>query len=182
MAHHILFRGCVSWLCDYTRRLMAAMRNPSSDLYERDYYAWLQDQVRALRERRVEDVDWENVAEEIESLGKSERRGIRSHLAMVVEHLLKLEYASGIFREYSTRGWRVSVRSARRQLRELLDESPSLRPQLAEILVRAYGDGRIEALREPRLTEDILPQTSPWTVEQVMDDAFLPDRTAPTRD
>jgi hypothetical protein len=160
---------------------MAAMRNPSSDLYERDYYAWLQDQVRALRERHVEDVDWENVAEEIERLGKSERRGIRSHLATVLEHLLKLEYAHGIFREYNARGWRVSVRSARRQLRELLDESPSLRPQLAEILVRAYGDGRIEALREPRLTEDILPETLPWTLEQVMDDSFMPDQTSGRR-
>ncbi|MBV8359085.1 MAG: DUF29 domain-containing protein [Deltaproteobacteria bacterium] len=158
------------------------MRNPSSDLYGRDYYAWLQDQVRALRERRVEDVDWENVAEEIESLGKSERRGIRSHVATVVEQLLKLQYARGIFREYSARGWRVSIRSARRQIQELLDESPSLRPQLAEMLVRAYGDGRIEALRERTLKENILPKTSPWTVEQVMDDAFLPDRAATTRD
>jgi Domain of unknown function DUF29 len=69
---------------------MTSMRNPSSDLYERDYYAWLQDQVRALREHRSEDVDWENVAEEIEDLGKSERRGISSHLATLVEHLLKL--------------------------------------------------------------------------------------------
>jgi hypothetical protein len=156
---------------------MASMRNPSSDLYERDYYAWLQDQVRALRERRIEQVDWDNVAEEIEDLGKSERRGVSSHLATVVEHLLKLKYARGIFREYNARGWRVSVRSARRRVRKLLNESPSLRPQLAEMLVDAYEDGRIEALREPRLTEEILPKTSPWTVEQVMDDGFMPDPT-----
>jgi Domain of unknown function DUF29 len=161
---------------------MASIKNPSSDLYERDYYAWLQDQVRALRERRVEDVDWENVAEEIESLGKSERRGIGSHLATVVEHLLKLEYASGIFREYNTRGWRVSVRSARRQIRKLLNESPSLRPQLEAMLVDAYEDGRIEALRERTLKENILPKTSPWTVEQVMDDSFMPDQTSSRRD
>ena len=160
---------------------MAAMRNPSSDLYERDYYAWLQNQVRALRDRHVEDVDWENVAEEIESLGKSERRGIRSHLATVLEHLLKLEYAHGIFREYNARGRRVSVRSARRQIRRLLNESPSLRPQLEEMLVDGYEDGRLEALRESELTEDILPETSPWTVKQVMD-AFLPDRGAAQRD
>jgi len=51
---------------------MASIKNPSSNLYERDYYAWLQDQVQALRERRIEEVDWENVAEEIEDLGKSE--------------------------------------------------------------------------------------------------------------
>jgi hypothetical protein len=107
---------------------MASMRNSSSDLYERDYYAWLQEQARALRERRIEDVDWENVAEEIDGLSRSERRCISSHLATVVEHLLKLEYACDIFREYNARGWRVSIRAARRQIRKLLNESPSLRP------------------------------------------------------
>jgi hypothetical protein len=153
---------------------MASIRNSSSDLFERDYYAWLQDQVRALRERRIEDVDWDNVAEEIEDLGKSERRGVASHLAIVVEHLLKLEYSRGLFRQYNARGWRVSVRSARRRVRRLVDESPSLRPQLVEMLADAYEDGRIEALRERRLTEDILPKISPWTLGQIMDDSFLP--------
>jgi hypothetical protein len=153
---------------------MASIRNSSSDLYERDYYAWLRDQVRALRERRIEEVDWDNVAEEIEDLGKSERRGISSHLAKVVEHLLKLEYAHGIFSEYNARAWRLSVRSARRQIRKLLNESPSLGPQLEEMLIDAYEDGRLEALRDRRLKEDILPKASPWTLAQVMDDTFLP--------
>ncbi len=156
---------------------MASMRNSCSDLYERDYYAWLRDQARALRERRIEDVDWDNVAEEIEDLGKNERRGVSSYLATVVEHLLKLKYARGIFRDYNARGWRVSVRSARRQIRKLLNESPSLQPQLEQILADAYEDGRIEALREPRLTEEILPKTYPWTLEQVMDDNFMADQT-----
>jgi len=115
------------------------------------------------------------VAEEIEDLGKSERRGISSHLATLVEHLLKLKYARGLFREYNARGWRVSIRSARRQVRKLLNESPSLRPQLEEMLVDAYEDGRLEALRERRLKEDTLPKTSPWTLEQLMDDSFMPD-------
>ncbi len=160
---------------------MASIRNSSSDLYERDYYAWLQDQVRALRERRIEDVDWENVAEEIDGLSKSERRGVIRHLATVVEHLLKLEYRRGILREYNARGWRVSVRSARRQVQKLLKESPSLRLQLVEMLVDAYEDGRIEALRERGLKEEILPTTSPWKIEKVMDDSFVPGRTAGAR-
>lgn len=154
---------------------MASITNSPSDLYERDYYAWLQDQVRALRERRIEDVDWENVAEEIEDLGKSERRAIESQLARLTEHLLKLKYSHGIFRDYNTRGWQVSARSARFAIQKLLKESPSLRPRLAEMLADAYLAGRIEALRDPGLSDDELPASSPWMVEQVMDESFLPD-------
>jgi hypothetical protein len=158
------------------------MRNPSSDLYERDYYTWLQDQVRALRERRIEDVDWENMAEEIEDLGKSERRAVESQLARLVEHLLKLQYARGMFRNYNVRGWQGSVEGVRFAIAKLLKESPSLQPRLAEMLSDAYHAGRIEALREPRLSHDEVPTSSPWTLEQMMDDSFLPGEAATTRD
>jgi hypothetical protein len=153
---------------------MASITNSPSDLYERDYYAWLQDQVRALRERRIEDVDWENVAEEIEDLGKSERRAIESQLARLTEHLLKLKYVHGIFRDYNTSRWQVA-RSARFAIQKLLKESPNLRPRLAEMLADAYLAGRIEALRDPGLSDDELPASSSWTVEQVMDEGFLSD-------
>jgi Domain of unknown function DUF29 len=153
---------------------MAQIRNSSLDLYERDYYAWLQEQVRALRERRSEDVDWDKV-EEIEDLGKRERCGVRCHLATIIEHLLKLSYARGIFREYNARGWRINVRSARTQLQRFLNESPNLRPVLQMLLVEAYEHGRLEALRDRRLKEGTLPKAPPWTLEQVMDENFLPD-------
>lgn len=115
-------------------------------------------------------------------MSKSETRGVISHLATVGEHLLKLEYARGIFREYKARSCRVSVRSARRQVRKLLNESPSLRPQLEEMLADAYEDGRIEAWRYPGMSDDELPASSPWTVEQVMDDDFLTGHTTTRRD
>jgi Domain of unknown function DUF29 len=153
---------------------MASTANSPSDLYERDYYAWLQDQVRALRERRIEDVDWENVAEEIEDLGKSERRGIESQLSRLAEHLLKLAYIGGMSREYDVRGWRMSVRGARFSIQKLLKESPSLRTKLAEMLPDAYHSGRLDALRDARVSEDDIPELSPWTVEQLMDGSFLP--------
>jgi Domain of unknown function DUF29 len=153
---------------------MASIKSPSSDLYEHDYYAWLQDQMRALREHRIEDVDWENVAEEIEDLGKSERRTVEGQLARLTEHLLKLQYARGMFRDYNARGWRGSVEGARFAIRKLLQESPSLRPRLAEMLVDAYHAGRIEALRDPGLSRDEVPTSSPWPLEQLMDDTFLP--------
>jgi hypothetical protein len=153
---------------------MASIKNPSSDLYERDYYAWLQDQVQALREHRIEDVDWENVAEEIEGLSNSEQRAIESQLARLAEHLLKLQYARGMSRDYHSRGWRLSVKSARFAINKLLKQSPSLRPKMVEMLPDAYYAGRLGALRDPELSEDEIPALSPWPLEQVIDDTFLP--------
>ena len=73
---------------------MASAALPPSDLYERDYYTWIQEQVRALREHRVEDLDWPNLAEEIEDLGKSEKRALKTRITKLLEHLLKMAYAS----------------------------------------------------------------------------------------
>ncbi|MBV8453820.1 MAG: DUF29 domain-containing protein [Deltaproteobacteria bacterium] len=146
----------------------------SSELYDRDYYAWIQHQVQALRERRIEDVDWANAAEEIEDLGKSERRGIRSHLARLLEHLLKLQYSRRTPRANNRRGWTLSIKGARIAIEDLLSDSPSLRLQLPEMLAQAYQIARIEALRKARLSDETVPESSPWTVEQLMDDSFLP--------
>ena len=161
---------------------MASIKNPSSDLYERDYYAWLQDQVQALRERRVEDVDWENVAEEIEDLGESQRQSVESQMVRLLEHLLKLQYAGGAIRKNNARGWQLSVKDTRLVVRKLLDENPSLRRQLVGMLPYAYQRGRLAALRKARLPDHAIPESCPWAVEQVMDDDFLPGSAAMTRD
>jgi Domain of unknown function DUF29 len=146
----------------------------SSELYDRDYYAWIQHQVQALRERRIEDVDWANAAEEIEDLGKSERRGIRSQLAKLLEHLLKLQYSRGTPQANNRRGLKLSIRGARIAIEDLLNDSPSLRSQLPEMLAQAYRTARLEAMRKARLSDETVPESSPWTIEQVMDDSFLP--------
>ncbi len=153
---------------------MASAEPPPSELYERDYYAWIQEQVRALRQRRIEDVDWKNVAEEIEDLGKSEKRSVESHIARIIEHLLKLAYAPARMKSLNRRGWEVTIREARRQIRRLLTESPSLRRKTREVFPHAYEGGRNAALIALRLPDSALPEASPWTLEQVLEDGFLP--------
>jgi Domain of unknown function DUF29 len=147
----------------------------SSELYESDYYAWIQNQVRALHEHRVEAIDWANVAEEIEDLGKSEKRSIESRIARIVEHLLKLAYAPARMRSLNRRGWELSIREARRQIRRRISESPSLRRKTPEMFPHAYESGRNAALIGLNLPDSALPEASPWTLEQVLDDSFLSD-------
>ncbi|MBV8361122.1 MAG: DUF29 domain-containing protein [Deltaproteobacteria bacterium] len=153
---------------------MASPEISYPELYEHDYYAWIREQVRALREHRVEEVDWENVAEEIEDLGKSERRSVESHLETLLLHALKLSYARGLSRDRNARLWENTIELARSEVRRLLDESPSLRPMLEELINNAYKDARISARRALGFPKEPLPETSPWTLEQVLDDNFVP--------
>lgn len=141
-------------------------------LYGRDYYAWVRAQVEALRRRRIEDVDWENVAEEIEDLGRSEKRALRSQLARLVEHLLKIDRASARPRSASLRGDEISARSARRAVVELLDENPSLQAELKNIFSRAYLDGRDQALASLKLPDPAIAETPPWSAEEVIRSGF----------
>jgi hypothetical protein len=151
-----------------------AAADAQAGLYERDYYAWILDQVRALRERRTGEIDWENVAEEIEDLGKSEKRGFGSQIARLYEHLLKLAYARARMLEENRRGWELSVRSARRDIRKLLEESPSLRAKIADLIGHAFQSGRDAALGSLNVPDEGIPEKCPWSFEQAMDDAFLP--------
>jgi hypothetical protein len=146
-----------------------------SELYERDYYAWIQKQVRALRDHRVGEIDWTNVAEEIEDLGKSEKRSVESQIARIVEHFLKLAWAPTRMRSLNRRGWELSIREARHQIRKLLAESPSLRRKTMKLFADAYESGRTATLIALKLPDSALPETSPWSLEQLLDDSFVPD-------
>jgi hypothetical protein len=152
-----------------------------SELYERDYYAWIRSQVSALRGQRVEEIDWANVAEEIEDLGKSEKRSIESRMGRIVEHLLKLGYSPARVKSLIRRGWELSIREARRQIRRRLSESPSLRRKTREMFPHAYEGGRNAALIALNLPDSALPETSPWTLEQILDNGFLPNGSTNSR-
>ena len=94
--------------------------SPRNSLYERDYYSWALQQARALQERRIEALDWENLAEEMDDLGRSEARSLRSQLARLLAHLLKWQLQP----RRRTNSWRGSIRGARREIRGLLMKVP----------------------------------------------------------
>jgi uncharacterized protein DUF29 len=110
--------------------------------YEEDFYAWTVEQSRLLRAGDLSAIDVANIAEEIESMGRSDRRAIESRLTVLLTHLLKWQ-AQPALRSTS---WSVTIREQRRQIEKLLRESPSLRPFVAEALSEAYGDAREDAV------------------------------------
>lgn len=151
---------------------------PPAELYERDYYTWTQEQARALRERRLEELDWTNVAEEIEDLGKREKYALRSQLVRLLGHLLKFAHAREVMFSNNGRGWELSIRGARSEAAMYLDENPGLRPHLDQIFGSAYRSARLETMKALRLPDSAIPEAAPWTLDQIIDDAFLPQRNS----
>ena len=139
--------------------------------YDEDFFAWTQEQARLLREREFSQLDIENVAEELESMGRSDKRELRSRLVQLLMHLLKWQYQPG-FRSHS---WTSTIAEQRDQVKESLDESPSLRPTVAADLPRVYKIARIKAAGETGLSEKTFPATCPYTPEQILSEDFLPE-------
>jgi hypothetical protein len=143
---------------------------PSADLYERDFHAWLSDQAQRLRLLKPRGIDWENLAEEIDSLGRSDRIAVVSNLNVVLLHLIKWKYQSAKRKS----GWIASINEHRRRIERLIQSSPSLAPVPAQVLAEEYGKAQEDALTETGLRANAVPSVCPFSVEQVLDTRFLP--------
>jgi hypothetical protein len=141
-----------------------------SHLYERDFYAWANEQAALLRAGRLSDADILHIAEEIESMGKTEKRELVSRLTVLLLHLLKWQV------QPARRGasWRVSIQNARDDIADHLADNPSLKPQIDAAIVAAWRRARRQAAAETKLDEARLPTTCPWTLDKIADEAFWP--------
>jgi Domain of unknown function DUF29 len=139
--------------------------------YDTDFYAWTQVQAAALRQKDVAALDLDNLAEEIESLGKRDRRTVQGHLKVLLLHLLKWTY------QPQRRGasWQRNIHNARDTLDPTLNDSPSLREKLPEALAWAYPRARRQAHEQTGLPLATFPEGCPWAVTQVLDEYYWPE-------
>jgi Domain of unknown function DUF29 len=140
--------------------------------YDSDFYQWTQTQATALLDKDFAALDLENLAEEIEALGKSDRRALQNHLKVVLHHLLKWAYQPQE-RERREPGWQDSIEESRTHIELILQDSPSLRPTLPQASTWAYPRARCKAQRETRLPLSTFPETCPWALGQVLDEDFF---------
>jgi hypothetical protein len=138
--------------------------------YDDDFYAWTQEQARLLRAGRFSDVDIQNIAEELETLGRSQKREIVSRLAVLLLHLLKWTVQP----DRRSNSWRATILEQRQRIREELEDSPSLRRWPGARLAREYDLARLKASGETGLPLESFPPACPFTIAQVLDPAFLP--------
>jgi hypothetical protein len=140
--------------------------------YEQDYYLWLQETAHKLRSQEWSDLDVENLIEEIESLGRSEKKELKSRLITLIEHLLKLQYWEAEKAD-NARGWRNTIVEQRRQIELSLEESPSLKGMLAEVFLDYYNKARKDTLRKYQFPEEIFPLNPDFTLEDVLNPDYF---------
>ena len=149
--------------------ILRKVKNTMS-LYETDFYAWTQHQAKAIKEGKWECLDLPNLWEEIEALGRREKKELRNRLGVLLGHLLKWEYQA----KFRGNSWLATVREQRREIKVLLEENPTLKPYTKEVLLAAYQNGLDLAVRETGFSYDLFPQSCPYSWEQTLDGDFFP--------
>jgi hypothetical protein len=144
---------------------------PASADYETDFYAWAIDQAARIRALNVPSFDTENVAEEIESLGRSQKSQLTSRCDVLLTHLLKWQF------QPDRRGssWISTIGEQRRRIDIVLINSPSLRPTVPDVVAESYSHAIKQASRETALPVETFPASCPWTPGEVLGEDWLPD-------
>ncbi len=139
-------------------------------LYETDFVEWTEKQVQLLRAEEFEKVDWNHVIEEIESLGISQQHELDSRLSKLLMHLLKWQFQES----HRSRSWKITIGNQRIRIERLLSRNPSLRPRLSAFMLDSYPMAVKMAANETDLPRTTFPAECPYTIEQLMDEDFLP--------
>ncbi|MCA2720874.1 MAG: DUF29 domain-containing protein [Microcystis sp. M048S1] len=145
-----------------------------SDLYEKDYYLWIEKTISLLENHQFSDLDLDNLIEEISSMGKSEKRSLESYLTRLLEHLLKLAYWESEL-EYNQRGWKNEIRNFRLRIQQIIEDSPSLKPYLSEIFSPCYQNARKLFLDLSGMAENLVGLAPICTIEQALNEDWFPE-------
>ena len=135
----------------------------SENSYEEDFNLWLESQAAALKAKDFEHIDLKNLVEEVESLGRSNKRELKSRCIVLITHLLKVKYQS----DSLCNSWVSSISGARMEVELLIEESPSLKNVLDEAVADAYDKARRNASEETGLAISIFPKKCHWTLEEL---------------
>ncbi|MCG1041399.1 DUF29 domain-containing protein [Mycetohabitans sp. B8] len=141
--------------------------------YEQDVVAWASEQAALLRAGRLCAIDVKHIAEEIEDVGKSEQRELASRMSVLLAHLLKWRFQPS----RRSKSWQFTISTQRKEVAYVLNEAPSLRGKFndAAWLDLVWSKARSMASNETGLDLDVFPEVLPWSIENVLSQAFLPE-------
>ncbi|AFZ35688.1 protein of unknown function DUF29 [Stanieria cyanosphaera PCC 7437] len=141
----------------------------SNNLYEQDYYLWIEDVLKKIQEKRWDEMDWENLWEEIDDMGKSQKQRLTSNLRILLMHLLKWEFQL----EKRINSWKYTIIEHRRRILEQLESSPSLKNYLTLNLEAPYQKARKDTSLETNLSLNTFPNQCPYTIDVVLDENWF---------
>jgi hypothetical protein len=147
------------------------LKPAAASLYDEDFAVWTAETARLLRAGRFDEVDIEHVAEEIEDMGKRDKRELHSRLTVLILHLLKWKWQP----EKQTRGWQSTLLTQRAELDRLLQDSPSLRRATAAAVAKVYPTVLETVVLETGLPATAFPSECPFSPDQILDREFLPE-------
>lgn len=146
--------------------------NQLNNEYEQDFYQWTQHNAQLLRDGKLTEIDNLHIAEELESMGKRDKRELISRLTILLAHLLKWQFQP----QFRSKSWQFTLREQRSQIAKLLKDSPSLKPYLQEEgILEAYPDALEIANDETGLSVSAFPERCPYSIEQMFDKTFYPE-------
>ena len=139
--------------------------------YETDFYTWTQEQSALLKAGQFSELDLDNLVEEIESMGRSEKRALESRLTVLLQYLLKWQYQP----VRRGRSWQLTIKIQRIEFLKVLRDNPGLKTGLEQLLTDAYVSAVIKASQETGLDENVFPEHCPWGVADIIRQDFYPD-------
>lgn len=142
-----------------------------AQLYDQDYHSWLESTIQHLKSSNFSEVDWENLIEELEDMGRSEKRAVYSNLKILLLHLLKYRYQP----EKRSKSWLSSICEHRQRLHRSFRESPSLKNYFEIVIPESFEDARELTSKETGLNINSLPNECPFSIEEILDREFFGD-------
>jgi hypothetical protein len=138
-------------------------------LYGQDFNLWLKEIAIAIKNRDVSNMDWDNLLEEIEDMGASQKRALRSYLNRLIEHIFKLKYWTSEH-DRNRNNWRIEITNFRREAKSILEDSPSLNQYLAENYLFWY-EKSVKGLQKSKVFD--LPNHEPISLDEMLDDNYF---------
>ncbi|MEO0013752.1 MAG: hypothetical protein RLZZ535_2141 [Cyanobacteriota bacterium] len=138
-------------------------------LYGQDFNLWLKEIAIAIKNRDVSKMDWDNLLEEIEDMGASQKRALRSYMNRLIEHIFKLKYWTSE-RDRNRNNWRIEITNFRREAKSILEDSPSLNQYLAENYLFWY-EKSVKGLQKSKVFD--LPNHEPISLDEMLDDNYF---------
>ncbi len=142
----------------------------SSTLYDKDFYAWTQEQAKLIKEKALSKLDLIHLYDELNIMGAKEKSELKNRLAQLLMHLLKWKYQP----TRQSRSWQNTIEDQREELEDLFEDNPSLKNKVNDCFIKSYKKAVRKAIEETGLDESVFPQACEWSLDQILDNEFYP--------